>query len=51
VHRFFHGFLDTFSLELQHLTSVLQLAAFMTLCEGFLGIEPHTSLFLRLFEI
>ncbi|RLM60257.1 hypothetical protein C2845_PM14G08270 [Panicum miliaceum] len=53
AHRFFRGFLDTFSLELQHLTSnlVLQLAAFVTLCESFLGIKPHKALFLRLFEV
>jgi hypothetical protein len=53
AHRFFPCFLDTFSLELQHLTpnSVLQLAMFVTLCKAFLSIKSHAALFLRLFEV
>ena len=53
VHKLFYGFLHTLSLDHQHLSPnvVLQLAVFVTLCQGFLGIEPHTALFLRLFEV
>ena len=53
VHNFFHGLLHVLGIELQHLNpnGVLQVAGFVVVCEGFLGINPHASLFLRVFEI
>jgi hypothetical protein len=53
VDKFLCGFLNIFGLKVQHLNlnSVLKLAAFMTLYEGFLGIEPDTAVFLRLVEV
>ncbi|KAE8809453.1 hypothetical protein D1007_13973 [Hordeum vulgare] len=48
---FFFGFLEHFDMQLHHLeaNTVLQLAAYVTLCEGFLGIEPRLDLWRRLF--
>ena len=38
-------------MELQHLNStrVLHVAGFMTVCEAFLGMEPHVDFFRRIF--
>jgi hypothetical protein len=38
--------LQFYGLELRHLTSswILHMAAFMTLCEAYMGIEPHLNL-------
>ena len=43
--------LNEWGLELQHLnsTGVLHVASFVTICEAFLGMEPHVDLFRRLF--
>ncbi|KAE8816140.1 retrotransposon protein [Hordeum vulgare] len=48
---FFRRFLMHFGLQPHHLSAniVLQLAAFIALCEGYLGIEPHLDLWRRLF--
>jgi hypothetical protein len=44
-HRFLHSLLRYYSLELHHLTplGVLHIAAFMTLCEAYLGIDPELN--------
>lgn len=44
--RFFRGLLYYYGLELQHLNpnGIQHIAAFVALCEGFLGIEPHFEL-------
>ena len=46
VHRFLRGLLAYYEVELQHLTpnGVQHMAAFVALCEGFLGIDPHFDL-------
>ena len=51
-HPFFRGILHHYGLELQHLNpnSVQHLAAFVALCEGFLGIAPHFRLFKHFFD-
>jgi hypothetical protein len=45
-HRFLHSLLRYYSLELHHLTPswILHIAAFMTLCEAYLGIDPEFGL-------
>ena len=50
MHWFLRGLLNEWGLELQHLnpTGVLHIAGFVTVCEAFLGMEPHVDLF-RLF--
>ena len=50
--RFFRAILFHFGIELQHLppNSISQAAIFATLCEGFLGIDPHWDLFLWYFK-
>ena len=42
AHKFLWGLLDYYQVELQHLTpnGVQHIAAFITLCEGFLGLVP-----------
>ncbi|KAE8778022.1 hypothetical protein D1007_49159 [Hordeum vulgare] len=42
----FSNFLTFFGLQPHHLApnAILQLASFVVLCEGFLGIEPHLDL-------
>ena len=47
THWFLHGLLNEWGLELQHLnpTGVLHLARFVTVCEAFLGMEPHGDFF------
>ena len=51
AHQFFQGLLDYYQLELQHLTpnGIQHIAAFVALCEGFLGINPHFDLWRYLF--
>ncbi|KAE8789972.1 retrotransposon ty3-gypsy subclass [Hordeum vulgare] len=48
---FFSRFLVHFGLQPHHLApnAVLQLAAFVTLCKGFVGIEPRLDLWRQLF--
>jgi hypothetical protein len=45
-HQFLHSLLWYYGLELHHLThsGILHIAAFVTLCESFIGIEPHFDL-------
>jgi hypothetical protein len=46
LHPFFQGLLHHYQIELQHLNpnGIQQIAAFITLCEGYLGIKPHFEL-------
>ena len=50
THWFLRGLLNEWGLELQHLnpTGVLHIAGFITICEAFLVLEPHTDFFRRL---
>jgi hypothetical protein len=43
AHEFLHGLLFVYGVQLHQLTpnSILHIACFVTLCESFLGIEPH----------
>jgi hypothetical protein len=45
-HRFLHFLLQFYGMELHHLTpsGIVHIAAFMTLCEDYMGIEPHFNL-------
>jgi hypothetical protein len=45
-HQFLHSLLQFFDLELRHLTpsGILLIAAFVTLCKPYIGIEPHFNL-------
>ena len=53
AHRFLRGLLDYYQVELQHLTpnGVQHMAAFVALCEGFLGIDPHFDLWWHFFTV
>ena len=53
AHRFLRGLLDYYDVELHHLTpnGVQHMAAFVALCEGFLGIDPHFDLWRYFFTI
>ena len=44
---FLCGLLNEWGLELQHLnpTGVLHITDFVTVCEAFLGMEPHMDFF------
>src|SRR5438105_246184 len=44
---FFHGLLYFYGVELINLNpnSILQISAFVHLCEAFLGVRPHFNLF------
>ena len=46
THKFLRGLMHYYKVELQHLTpnGVQHIAAFVALCEGFLGISPHFNL-------
>jgi hypothetical protein len=46
AHRFLHSLLQFYGLELHHLT-----LAFVTLCEAYIGIEPHFNLWNYFFHI
>ena len=52
MHWFLRGLLNEWGLELQHLNpiGVLHIAGFVTMCEAFLGMEPHVDFFLRMFS-
>jgi hypothetical protein len=43
LHPFVQGLLFFYGLEIQNLypNSVLHMACFITLCEAFMGIDPH----------
>jgi hypothetical protein len=49
--RFLRSILQELSIRLHllHLDGLIQLAGFVSLCEGFLGIAPKILLFCRLF--
>jgi hypothetical protein len=51
AHEFLRGLLFIYGVQLHQLTpnSVLHIACFITLCESFLGIEPHFLLWKYLF--
>jgi hypothetical protein len=46
LHRFLHSLLWSYGLELHHLTplGILHMAAFVTLCEAYIQIEPPLNL-------
>ena len=45
-HPFVYGLLHHYQIELQHLNlnGIQHIAAFIMMCEGYLGIEPHFKL-------
>jgi hypothetical protein len=49
--QFLHSFLQSYALELHHLTpiGILHMAAFVTLRKAFIRIEPHLNLWSYLF--
>jgi hypothetical protein len=51
-HLFLRSLLQSYYLELQHLTpsGILHMAAFVTLCEAYIGIEPHLNLWNHFFQ-
>jgi hypothetical protein len=53
AHKFLRGFLFVYGVQLHQLTpnSILHIACFITLCESFLGIEPHWILWKFLFHL
>jgi hypothetical protein len=52
-HPFLRGLLVTYGIQLHDLNPkmILHIACFITLCECFLGIEPHWALWRRIFII
>jgi hypothetical protein len=53
AHEFLHGLLFVYGVQLHQLTpnSILHIACFITLCESFLGVEPHWVLWKYLFRL
>jgi hypothetical protein len=53
AHEFLRGLLFIYGVQLHQLTpnSILHIACFITLCESFLGIEPHFLLWKYLFRL
>jgi hypothetical protein len=53
LHQFIRSLLWYYDLELHHLTSsgVLHIAAFVTLCEAYLGIDPDLDLWKYFFHV
>jgi hypothetical protein len=53
AHKFLRGLLFVYGVQLHQLTpnSILHIACFITLCESFLGIEPHFLLWKYLFRL
>jgi hypothetical protein len=51
-HRFLCSLLLFYNLELHHLTpsGILHIATFVTLCEAYLGIEPHFNILNHFFR-
>jgi len=51
MHWFLCSLLNEWGLELLHLnpTRVLHIAGFVTMCEAFLGMEPHMYFFWQIF--
>ena len=52
-HLFFQGLLHHYQIELQHLdpNRIQHIMAFIAMCEGYLGIEPHFELWRYFFSI
>jgi len=52
AHWFLCRLLNEWGLDLQHLnpTGVLHIVGFITVCEAFLGMEPHEDLFWLFFS-
>jgi hypothetical protein len=52
-HQFLHSLLQFYGLELYHLTplGILHTSAIVTLCEAYIGIEPHFNLWNYLFHV
>jgi hypothetical protein len=52
ISPFFHGLLDFYNLNLTHMNpnSILQISIFNHLCEAYLGILPHFSLWKYLYH-
>ena len=50
---FFRAFLEFFRLQPHHLGTgaIMQLSGFVTLCEGYLGVEPTIDLWARFFSL
>jgi hypothetical protein len=53
AHEFLRGLLFFYGVQLHQLTpnSILHIACFVTLCESFLGIEPHFLLWRSIFRL
>ena len=53
AHKFLQGLLHFYKVELQHLNlkGIQHIAAFIALCEGFLGIDPHFDLWWHIFAV
>jgi hypothetical protein len=53
AHEFLRGLLFVYGVQLHQLTpnSILHIACFVTLCESFLGIEPHFLLWRSIFRL
>ena len=53
AHRFLWGLLHYYKIELQHLNPnrIQHMAAFIALCERFLGMRPHFNLWRYFFAI
>ncbi|KAK1632398.1 hypothetical protein QYE76_006713 [Lolium multiflorum] len=53
AHEFLLRLLRTYEIQLWQLTpnSILHVAVFITLCEAFLGIEPHFGLWKKIFYV
>jgi hypothetical protein len=53
AHRFLHSLLQFYGLELHDLTpmGILHMAAFVILCEAYMGIEPHFNLWNYFFHV
>jgi hypothetical protein len=53
AHEFLHGLLFVYGVQLHQLTPnfILHIACFVTICESFLGIEPHFLLWHSIFRL
>jgi hypothetical protein len=53
AHEFLRGLIFVYGVQLHQLTpnSILHIACFITLCESFLGVDPHWTLWKFLFRL
>lgn len=53
THAFFRRLLDYYGLQLHHLNpnGILHISIFITLCEAYLGIEPHLGMWKWLYTM